>query len=105
MASVGTVREWNADEGWGVIDSADTPGGCWAHFSAGAMGGYVSFGVGERVRFEWEAPGQDGFPYRAVRVWVDGVEPVERGRGERAGGAFTSTLTLTFDEPERSGGS
>ena len=27
----GIVRDWYADEGWGVIDSQETPGGCWAH--------------------------------------------------------------------------
>ena len=27
------VREWHADLGWGVLDSPETPGGCWAHFS------------------------------------------------------------------------
>lgn len=28
MVSHGDVREWNEDEGFGVIDSPDTPGGC-----------------------------------------------------------------------------
>jgi len=31
-AATGTVREW-AEEGWGVVDSAETPGGCWVHWS------------------------------------------------------------------------
>ena len=29
----GVVRLWNDEDGWGVIDSVRTPGGCWAHFS------------------------------------------------------------------------
>ena len=33
MPSEGIVREWSDQRGWGVIDSADTPGGCWVHFS------------------------------------------------------------------------
>jgi CspA family cold shock protein len=33
MSVVGVVREWNAEEGWGVVDSDETPGGCWVHFS------------------------------------------------------------------------
>jgi len=33
MGSTGTVRFWHRDEGFGVNDSPDTPGGCWAHFS------------------------------------------------------------------------
>ena len=36
----GVVREWHSDEGWGVIDSDQTPGGCWAHFSDVEMDGY-----------------------------------------------------------------
>jgi hypothetical protein len=27
VQSVGTVREWHTQEGWGVIDCPDTPGG------------------------------------------------------------------------------
>ncbi len=30
--STGTVRKWQEDEGWGVIDSPHTPGGCLAIF-------------------------------------------------------------------------
>lgn len=45
MAGAGEVTAWSADEGSGVIDSADTPGGCWAHFSAiTGMTGYVPVG-------------------------------------------------------------
>jgi CspA family cold shock protein len=34
MATVtATVREWYDEEGWGVLDSPETPEGCWAHFS------------------------------------------------------------------------
>jgi CspA family cold shock protein len=33
MNSVGTVRVWHREEGWGVIESPDTPDGCFAHFS------------------------------------------------------------------------
>jgi CspA family cold shock protein len=73
------VREWHADLGWGVLDSAETPGGCWTHFSAietpyvGSVDGgevyeYKSLSTGEVVELEWEAPGQDGFDYRAVVV-------------------------------------
>ena len=27
------MRSWCNDEGWGVIDSRDTPGGCWVRES------------------------------------------------------------------------
>ena len=73
------VREWHEDLGWGVLDSPETPGGCWAHYSAietpliGREGSwevfeYATVELGESVELEWEEPGQDGFPYRAVAV-------------------------------------
>lgn len=98
MATLATVRTWSDDEGWGVVDSPQTPGGCWAHFSSAAVpAGYVSFTAGQIVWLEWEAPGQDGYDYRAVRLWPHGQEPQERT--VTGGGAFRSTLTLTFDDP------
>jgi cold shock protein len=63
-----TVREWRDADGWGVLDSPDTPGGCWAHFSNLDMPGYRALDAGQVVRLEWEAPGQDGYGYRATRV-------------------------------------
>jgi len=74
-----TVREWHDDLGWGVLDSPETPGGCWTHFAAvdspyfrSVDGAKISqckaLSAGEEVVFEWEAPGQDGFDYRAVVV-------------------------------------
>lgn len=98
MTVVGTVREWHEDLGWGVIDSPETPGGCWAHFSHVAVGGYRTLRAGQRVTLEWASPGQDGFPYRAERVWPEGAEPVLENAPPGQDGAFSSTLTLTFDE-------
>ncbi|SDT57067.1 phosphotransferase [Actinoplanes derwentensis] len=95
----GVVRFWHPDEGWGVIDADETPGGCWAFFGAAAMPGYVSFAAGDVVALEWAAPGQDGWPYRAVRFWPYGAEPVER-RSFPGGAGYHSTLTLTFDGPD-----
>jgi cold shock protein len=63
-----TVREWRHEEGWGVLDSADTPGGCWAHFIHLEMIDYLALNPGQVVRVDWESPGQDGYDYRAVRV-------------------------------------
>lgn len=68
METTGTVRSWNDEQGWGVIDSGQTPGGCWAHFTQVAVPGYRSLAPQQRVRFEWESAEQDGFSYRAVRV-------------------------------------
>jgi CspA family cold shock protein len=72
-----TVREWHDDLGWGVLDSAETPGGCWAHCSAietpvvthGAglvVSDFKTLETGDSVDLEWEAPGQDGYDFRAV---------------------------------------
>ncbi|MFJ5535213.1 cold-shock protein [Streptomyces sp. NPDC093261] len=71
-----TVRLWNADEGWGVIDSEETPGGCWASFSAIEMPGFRSLTAGDSVTLEWEAvEDQDGFKYVALRVIPSQDEP------------------------------
>lgn len=74
-----TVRVWHEPRGWGVLDSVETAGGCWTHYSAietpvvsrsegRELYEYKSLIAGEVVDLEWEAPGQDGFPYRAVVV-------------------------------------
>jgi cold shock protein len=75
MGSTGTVREWRTDEGWGVIDSPETAGGCWAHFSVIEMAGYRSLTAGQHVSFAFEAACQDGYSYRAVAVWPGETQP------------------------------
>ncbi len=62
------VRVWHQEEGWGVLDSPETPGGCWTHFSNIQMESLHELRRGQRVALVWEEPGQDGWPYRAVRV-------------------------------------
>lgn len=61
-------REWSDDEGWGVLDSPETPGGCWTHFSSVEMDGYRFLLPGQQVELTWEAPGQEGYNYRAAKV-------------------------------------
>ena len=73
------------EEGWGVIESPETPGGCWAYYSdlvGGEQwptpapgeallisGGFRSATVGETVDFEWEpVADQDGYKFRATNV-------------------------------------
>jgi cold shock protein len=65
-----TVREWYEEEGWGVLDSAETPGGCFAHFSDIELDGYRTLENGQTVWIEFEQPGfkQDGYDYRATTV-------------------------------------
>jgi CspA family cold shock protein len=84
---MGTVRIWYRDEGWGVIDSTATPGGCFAHFShlwsdgvpkaapgetIEVSGGFRKLIEGKTVDFKWEhtaSPGsQDGYSFRATTV-------------------------------------
>ena len=64
---------WHDDQGWGVLDSPDAPGGCWAHFShLPDAGGLRAAAVGARVSFTFETltvgQEQDGFLFRAVAV-------------------------------------
>ncbi|SDO66428.1 'Cold-shock' DNA-binding domain-containing protein [Nakamurella panacisegetis] len=94
----GTVREWHTDEGWGVIDSTDTPGGCWAHFSAVVMPGYHTLSSGSQVDFDWRSPGQDGFNFTATQVWIGDrtngtVDPVEGFQRDNAG-AYNSSVRI-----------
>ncbi|WP_162952798.1 cold shock domain-containing protein [Streptomyces sp. 11-1-2] len=48
--------------GRGVLDSLETPGGCFGHFSDIQVTGVRTLSPGQRVDLEWEAPGfqQDG---------------------------------------------
>ncbi len=68
----GVVAWFDDEEGWGVIDAAEVPGGCFVHFSEIHMDVYRSPAFGQRVIFRFErAPGlQDGYAYRALDVWL-----------------------------------
>ncbi|WKE71646.1 cold-shock protein [Streptomyces sp. WP-1] len=65
-----TVREWSDEEGWGVLDSPETPGGCFGHYSDIQGSGFRTLSPGQEVDLIWEAPGfkQDGYDYRAVSI-------------------------------------
>ena len=116
MPTRAVVRSWRDDEGWGVLDSPATPGGCWAHYSAVATAGYRTLAAGQVVELDWEAAEQDGYAFRAVRVLPAGgsAAPADSGAAAPAdsGAAdievtgpygpyppYASTLTITFDEP------
>ncbi|MYV69143.1 cold shock domain-containing protein [Streptomyces sp. SID2131] len=64
------VREWRDEEGWGVLDSPETPGGCWGHYTSIEKEGFRTLSAGQRVELVWEAPGfrQDGYDYRALSI-------------------------------------
>ena len=99
MISHGTVREWDDDEGFGVLDSADTPGGCWAHSSIVVMDGFRSLVPGERVTFVFEPGPQDGYSYRALQVWPPGVS-AGTPLPEAAELSDAAWITLTIESPD-----
>jgi cold shock protein len=66
MVSHGVVRERDVDQGFAVLDSGATPGGCWVGFSSIVMDGYRGLTVGAHVTFTHEQLSQDGYHYRAT---------------------------------------
>jgi len=96
----GTVRSWNAEEGWGVVDSPQTAGGCWVHASAVQVPGPQELAPGTGVELLWVDADQDGYLYRALSVRPDGVDPsYERPAAPQAGsgaeaGAYGGALGL-----------
>jgi cold shock protein len=70
---VGVVRSWDEEDGSGVIDAPETPGGCFVHHTNIVASGYRTLMPGERVQFTFEKPlgQQDGCDYRSLGVWRD----------------------------------
>jgi cold shock protein len=98
VITAGIVREWHSDEGWGVIDSPATAGGCWAHFGSVLADGYRSLKAGQAVSFEFESGPQDGYDYRAVAVWTGDDRPADPVRHQPSA-AYSSILRLDFNAP------
>ena len=84
---------WHSDDGWGVLDSVETPGGCWVHFSALRIADYRSAVPGQRVAFTYERAGQDGFDYRALDVTIASVPRCE-SENEPPGLGYRSYLQI-----------
>ncbi|MET4047495.1 MULTISPECIES: cold shock domain-containing protein [unclassified Rhodococcus (in: high G+C Gram-positive bacteria)] len=76
MQTRAIVREFDAEEGWGVLDAPELPGGCWVHYSHIDGTGFRALTAGQLVNVEYEdllalyGPGaqQDGYAFRAIRV-------------------------------------
>jgi CspA family cold shock protein len=80
------VRLWHREEGWGIIDSPDTPGGCWANFpvlwaddtcpprpAKSAVSGFRELFDGEVVDFNWRTTlDQYGYTFAATSVYPRG---------------------------------
>lgn len=101
MVSEGIVRAWSDEHGTGEIESADTPGGCWVHFTHVVPGDATALVPGDRVTFTHEAVSQDGFSYRAILVWPPGVEPGTPQRDYHQDGpsaGYQSTLTIRWQD-------
>jgi CspA family cold shock protein len=99
VAITGVVREWDDEGGVGVIDSAETAGGCWVHFSYIVAEGRRSLTPGDQVSFTYEAVPQDGYQYRALLVWPPGVPTGTRRRVHHHHGpspAYQSRLTIRW---------
>ncbi len=101
MRTVGTVASYDAELGWGVIEADQHPGGCWVHFSAITGPPPKALHAGQRVELVSEEAEQDGYRYRAVKVWPAGEpEPADPGADAdwEASAAYGSVLTITFDD-------
>ena len=58
-----TVASWNDEQGWGVLDAPEAPGGIFVHFSFIDADGYRSLQGGQIVDLELDGPlpfDQDG---------------------------------------------
>ena len=105
MTITGRVRDWHDEEGWGVIESDATPGGCWAHYSIVLVPGFKRLEAGQHVEFTYEAAAQEGHAYRATEVWPIGQQPFrdDRPGAASSGSAYSSSVTIRIDGREVSG--
>ena len=94
----GIVREWNSAEGWGVIDSQNTPGGCWVHQSHIDLEGFRELHAGQEVVLTFDDRGQDGYPFRALRVVVPGVRTSPTFGTSGLSDAYRSHVVIRLDE-------
>ena len=98
----GVVTVWHDDDGWGVIEIDESPGGCWAHVSRIHMRDFrASLDVGEIVDVQIEPVGQDGYDHRAVSIRRPGEDAVLT-EPHPAGDAYRSTLEIGVDADDRS---
>lgn len=104
MTSLGRVREWHDEDGWGVIDSEVTPGGCWAHLSSLLVTAPRALRAGQEVTFSFETADQDGYSFGALEAWPAGREPI-RPEASGPSSAYRSSLALTFDDEAGAGAS
>ena len=74
--TLGTVKYWRDDKGYGAIASAATsPWDIWCHFAQIDASGFRRLAPGERVAVEYIRVDRESFRYVAVRVRQLGVPP------------------------------
>jgi CspA family cold shock protein len=68
--TVGTVKYWSEQKGYGYIASEKTaPWDIWCHFMhITGMDGFRSLSVGDRVEVEYHRFNQESFRYVALRA-------------------------------------
>ncbi|MFE9259255.1 cold-shock protein [Streptomyces sp. NPDC006879] len=97
----GHVRQWNREEGWGVLITPSLPDEVWAHYSVVAGEGFRELTVGEEVTFTVEQAKQDQFCWRAVRVWPCGTSSASSSDAadspDTDDSGYSSYLDITFD--------
>lgn len=72
---VGTVASWSEEDGWGVLDSESTPGGCFASFAVVHVEGYRTLSAGSRVTFNAIPMEIEGMHWQATSVTPTSVTP------------------------------
>jgi cold shock protein len=103
--TLGVVRGWDAAQGWGVVDSEETPGGCFVSFANIDGAGYRQLTVGQEVEFTYEEAegGQDGYAYRALRCALPGGGEAQPTVETEQDSAYRSIRTITWDELDLKG--
>jgi cold shock protein len=67
--SIGIVKLWRDDKGYGVIETADTaPWDIWGHFAAIEGTGFKTLTVGDRVEVRYHRGNQESYRYVADRI-------------------------------------
>ena len=102
-AVIGTVEVWHAEDGWGVLRTPDGVS-VWCHFSHIVADGYHEVSAGDRVRFDYETPGQDGCEGRVLTAAHpvaddDSVSPRDAApTPPDMSGAYRSELRIVFED-------
>lgn len=82
--AVGRVKWFNAEKGYGFIETEGSPD-VFAHFSAIQAQGFKKLNEGDEVEFEIE-PGQRGKGPQAKNIVVTKAAPASAGSSSSGGG-------------------